>query len=54
VSKKLPTSPMFTRIGGKESLSVPGGLVGTDDQLEFVRISRPDCEVRWKSRVNEP
>ena len=46
---------MLTRIGGKESCSVPGGCTDTGDQDEFgVRISRPGWEARWKSRVSEP
>ena len=46
---------MFTKIGGKESFSVPDGLTGTGDQeLAGERISSPGCEARWKRRVKEP
>lgn len=46
---------MLTRIGGRASCSVPGGVTGTGDQVEVgVRISRPGWERRWKSRVTVP
>lgn len=45
----------MTKIGGIGSLSVPGGVTGTGDQVErAVRISRPGWDRRWKRSVMVP